>query len=151
MFGRGCSRVLRRLVTSRFSSNVMTLLAGVFLLAASLGFRSSIIGWLDFAAGCLVSITVLWAFAIRGRGRAQRVLDVATVLVGGWAIVGGRSFPAATVKWLTFADGILLITISVIGLVAHEVVMEMALEERDPRANGRMASPQERIPTSGAR
>ena len=138
-------------MTARFSSNLLTLLAGVFLLAASLGFRPAVIGWLALAVGCLVVIAVLCAFATRGRGRAQRVLDVATLLVGGWSIVAGRAFPPATVKWLTFADGVLLITISLIGLVAHEILVEIAVGDREAAANGHVVIAREQMPTAVGR
>jgi hypothetical protein len=132
-------------MTARFSSNLLILLIGVLLLAASLGFGDPVIGWLGFTGGCLVTVAVLWAFTVRGRGTAQRVLDAATVLVGAWLIIGSRAFPPATVKWLTFADGALLIALSVIGLVAHEILVELALGRRES-ATGRVAIPQE--PTS---
>ena len=88
-------------------------------------------GWLALAVGCAwVVMAVLWAFATRGRGRAQRVLDAAVLLVGGWSIIAGRAFRLATVKWLTFADGVLLITISLIGLVSSELLVEIAVGDR---------------------
>lgn len=146
MFGPGPSRVGRGDVTSRFASNVLTLLTGSFLLTAALGFRNPVTGWLDFAMGCLVTVTVLWGFAFRGRGRAQRVLDAATLLVGVWSIVASRAFPVASVKWLTFAEGALLITISLIGLIVHEVLVEMALSDHEAGAHGRGAIVQQRMP-----
>jgi hypothetical protein len=138
-------------MTARFASNLMTLVVGVFILAASLGFHDAVIGWLGFAAGCVATITVLCAFAVRGRGGVQRVLDTAALLVGAWLIIASRAFPASTVKWLTFADGVLLIAISVIGLVAHEILVEMALAVRDAPSNGRAPIPQDRAPAGLAR
>jgi hypothetical protein len=128
-------------VTSRFISNLLVLLVGGFLTAASFAFASDVLGWIGLAAGCVIVVGVLAAFAVRGRGIAQRALDLCIVLSGAWAIVASRSFTDETLRWLTFAEGAILITLAVAGLIVHEVQIELSVRRASthPREDGRVS------------
>jgi hypothetical protein len=135
-------------VRSRFVSNLIVLIAAATLVAFSLVFRARVLAWIGFGFGCLVVVTVLAAFVARGRGAAQRVVDVMTLSAGGWLIAASRSFAGPPLKWICFGTGVLLAGQAVIGLVVHEISMELALrlmgrESPDGRAR---ASRRDRAP-----
>jgi hypothetical protein len=117
-------------MTSRFVSNVTVLLAGAFLVSASFAFDAETTGWLALAVGCLTTLTVLGAFALRGRGTPQRAFDVCVLVTALWTVVASRVFAGAELKWLSFASGAVMALLSFAGLIVHEVLMEMALARR---------------------
>jgi hypothetical protein len=132
-------------VTSRFVSNLVVLLAGAFLAAASFAFAAAALGWIDVAAGCLAVLVVLAAFTRRGRGPAQRWLDAVAALGSSWAIVAARTFSGATLRWLTFANGVTLLAVGVVALVVHEVYLELAVRRsRALRADGPLVAAADR-------
>ncbi len=128
-------------MTSRFTSNLVLLLGGAFLVSASLAFSASVIGWLALANGALILLTILSAFALRGRGVAQRVLDAFGFATAVWTVVASRCFAGADLRWLTFANGALMALLAFTGLIVHEVLMELALSRRiEQTPDGRVSS-----------
>jgi hypothetical protein len=140
-------------MTSRFISNMTVLLLGAFLIAASLAFHTDVLGWLGLAVGALVVATVLGAFVARGRGAAQRALDACVLLTGAWTIVASRSFAGVDLKWLSFSSGAVMVLFAFVGLIVHEVLMELALRRPMPRfEDGRVTTvPAARPPVRVAR
>jgi hypothetical protein len=139
-------------VTSRFASNLTILLGGTFLACASFAFPPSVVGWLAFGAGCLAALTVLCAFAARGRGVPQRVLDACTFLLAAWTIVASRCFAGNTEKWLSFASAVTMVLFAFVGLIVHEVLVELALARRvQDRGNGRVSEARERTSLGAVR
>jgi hypothetical protein len=140
-------------MTSRFISNLVVLLAGAFLVAASFAFGEEVLGWVGLAVGCVVVLTVLVTFAVRGRGIAQRALDACVVLAGAWTIVAARTFADGTLRWLTFAEGAALAFIAVAGLIVHEVQLELSVRRAEAvrEDDGRVTLVGERTPIGIAR
>jgi hypothetical protein len=114
-------------VLARQLSNLFVTLAGALLLAACFAFRPSVLGWLAAAAGCAVLVVVLVAFSLRGRGRVQRALDVATKVVAAWTIVAGRTLDGAQLKWWSVGGAVALLTLGVAGLLSGELELPSAL------------------------
>ncbi|HWC86326.1 MAG TPA: hypothetical protein VG388_07295 [Solirubrobacteraceae bacterium] len=133
-------------MTSRFISNVLVLIAAATTVAFSLAFRPEVLGWLGLALGAFAVAVVLIAFVVTGRGVAQRVVDVLIVLAGGWLIVASRAFAGTAEKWICFGTGALLAILALIGLVVHEISMELALRlpAREPSDGWVRASMPER-------
>ena len=77
-------------------------------------------------AGATVA-TALIAFCFRGRGPAQRTVDVMMALIGAWMVIASRAFDGTTVKWLCFGGAAALWGLAVLGLIAHELRSERAL------------------------
>lgn len=117
-------------MTSRFVSNLTTLLAGAFLACFALTLSTSTVSWLTLAIGCAVALVVLCAFALRGRGVAQRVFDGCILLAAFWSIVASRAFSGVELKWISFADAAAMVLLAFAGLVVHEVLMELAIASR---------------------
>ncbi|HEX3910105.1 MAG TPA: hypothetical protein VHW67_05320 [Solirubrobacteraceae bacterium] len=122
-------------MTSRFASNLAVLLLSAFLAAASFAFVSRTVSWLALAVGVLTTLTVLVAFAMRERGLAQRVFDMCMLLVAGWTIVCSRVFAGTAEDWLAFASAATLVLLASVGLVVHEVLVEIALRRSSLRAS----------------
>lgn len=74
-----------------------------------------------------LSVLIIGAFLAYGRGPAQRLVDVAMALMAGWTAVSALTFSAPVVGWLSVGEGGALASLALIGLVAHEVVMERAV------------------------
>lgn len=120
-------------MTSRFVSNVLVLIASAVLVTFSLVFPPAVVAWIALGLGSLVAVIVLAAFAMRGRGVGQRIVDVLMILSGAWLIVASRTFSGAPLKWITFGTGALLAFFALVGLVVHEISMELAVR---PLARG---------------
>jgi hypothetical protein len=137
-------------VTARFASNLTTLLCGAFLTCVSFAFAPETIGWLALGVGALVALVTAAAFAIRGRGAAQRAFDVCVFLTSVWTLVASRTFAGADLKWLTFASGAVLVAIAFAGMIVHEVLLELRLSRSGAQpSDGRVDSRLER-PSLGA-
>jgi hypothetical protein len=139
-------------MSTRFLSGAIVLVAGAFLVAASLGFSPTVVGWLALGIGCVVGVTVLGAFAFPGRGLPQRVIDVALLVGGAWTIVASRAFSGTTEKWLSFSEAVLFFGLGLVGLVLHETLSGMSRQHTVPiSGDGRGARPVERGPVGLAR
>lgn len=115
-------------MTSRFVSNLLVLLAGALLVCVSLALSVTVSSWVGLGIGAFAALTTLVAFAVRGRGLLQRILDGVLALLSAWTIVAARAFPGeASLKWLMFSSGAAFVALAVQGLVAHEVMLELAL------------------------
>jgi hypothetical protein len=114
-------------VLARFLSNLFVASAGALLWVACFAFRPDVLGWLAAVAGCTVLVVVLFAFAMRGRGRVQRFLDTATMVVAAWTIVAGLSLHGAQLKWWSVGEAIALLTLGIAGMLTGELELRSAL------------------------
>jgi hypothetical protein len=136
-------------MTSRFGSNIVTLLAGAVLVALTLGLATTAAGWVALGSGCLVAVVTLIAFAVRGRGHGQRAIDVVLIAVATWTIVSSRTFDGAPLKWLTIANGCAMAAFALTGLIAHEVRLERSIRRTSRGAtDGKVSRLPERPPAS---
>ena len=135
----------------RFASNLLVLIAGAVLTAASLGFGAATAAWVALGVGCFAVVVVLAVFPVAGRGGAQRLVDLCAVVTGAWTIVSSRTFGGVTQHWLVFAEGALLAALGVTGLLVHESLLERAVRqsERPHQGDGRVTPIPDR-PTAGA-
>lgn len=130
-------------MAARFTSNLVSLVAGACLACFALATRPYVAGWIGLAVGIVALAVTLGAFATRGRGLVQRGLDLVVALLAGWTIVASRVFaPGTDLKWLMFSSGAALVVLAIEGLIAHEVVLEMSLR--------RAAALEVRLDTSSA-
>jgi prolipoprotein diacylglyceryltransferase len=92
----------------------------------SIAFRPATVGWLALSTGAVIALVVAVAFAMRERGHAQRVFDGFMFVIAAWTIVSSRVFSGAREQWLAFASAAALGLLAVVGLIVHEVLMELA-------------------------
>jgi hypothetical protein len=114
-------------MTARFTSNLTILVVGAFLAAARFAFDADTVRWIALGAGASAVIIVAATFLAYGRGPVQRVIDVVTALTAGWAVVSAVTFAPSVIGWLSVGEGGVLASLAVVGLIAHEAVMEHAL------------------------
>jgi hypothetical protein len=113
----------------RFATNLIAAIAGGLLVVAAFAFKPSTAAWIGLGAGCASVVLALAGFAARRRGAGARAVDLMLALAGAWTIVASCVFGAPASKWLAFADGTLIWSLGVLGLIVHE-----ALTERELRA-----------------
>jgi hypothetical protein len=135
---------MRITMPSRFSSNLLLAIVGGAVAACSLLFAPAVVRWLALGAGCAAVAITLLAFAIRGRGLAQRLLDAPVVALGAWTIVAATTFTGATQRWTSFANAAALCALAVVGLIAHEVAIERDLQHDTDAASRAVAAREQR-------
>lgn len=140
-------------MTSRFISNLTALIMGALLMADRFVFGPGPARWLAFGESCAIVVTVAVAFAVRGRGPAQRMIDVLLVLTGAWMVIASLAYSAGTAGWIALGAGGAAAQLGLFGLVAHEVVMEratrqMAVAEASPQTEETDAGPSHRAPVA---
>ena len=119
-------------MNSRFLTNSGLSLIGAFTVVASMVWAPPTFMWLMFAAGIL-ALALSAAAAIRGRGRAQRALDVVIGILGTWTIVASLVFSAGVVTWLGFASGVAFVGLAFAGLALHELHTERVVHAFEVR------------------
>jgi hypothetical protein len=139
-------------MSSRFASNLIVCSLAAFLAVASFAFPPGTLAWLSFGVACAVTLTVLAAFAFRGRGPAQRVLDLLSALIGGWTIVASLLYQGGLLKWLSVGAAGALWGLAVTGLVLHEVSLRTAVRRTAelPRSGSAQATLREQRPLTAA-
>ncbi len=120
---------------SRFCSALVIVACGATMIAGTFAFAAANDRWLAFAAACAILITLVLAFAARGRGIVQRLLDVLMAAICAWTIVCSRAVESAgggssasSVHWLNFASGAALCSLGAISLLIHEFGLQRELE-----------------------
>jgi hypothetical protein len=126
-------------VTVRFASNLALLLLGQLLTLSAFAFGYRTVSGIALGVGCIAVLTVLGGFATAGRGSLQRGIDVLVLAGGAWTIVASRVFAGPALnKWLSVADGAMLLCLGLCGLIAHEGGVERDLRRsRGSGADGR--------------
>lgn len=114
-------------MTARFLSNLALTILGLLEVMASVVYAATSARWLGFAGACAVTAIVLVAFAFRGRGVAQRVVDVVALATAGWTVVAALCFTAPTARWLCFAAGWAFAGFGMIGLALEHAAWRRAL------------------------
>jgi hypothetical protein len=116
-------------MSERFISNAAIGIAGAVVVVASQAFSVSRTGWLTFG----VSLGALALLAIaqrdRSRGRIQGMLDVATGALALWSAVASVVYSGTTLKWLSFSEGLALVGLAIVGLIAHELMTERIVHQ----------------------
>ncbi len=103
------------------------MLAGGVLIVASFAFAPATASALGLAVGCATVVVALAGFAARHRGAGARAVDLLQAIAGAWTIVASCEFAAPVSKWLAFADGALICSLGVLGLIVHEALSEREL------------------------
>jgi hypothetical protein len=138
-------------VTVRFLSNLIVLLLGAFLAAATFAFAGSTLAWLGLGVSATVLVLLLVAFALHGRGGTQRALDIAQMVAAAWTVVGSRTFTDPTRHWLLFGFAAFATAAGTAGLAIHEARAERALRSPvAPAPTGRFVRGTDREPVGVA-
>jgi hypothetical protein len=122
----------------RFFVSLALALAGGFMVVETFAFSTSTATAISFALGIAVVTVavafyigrlgspkqVVWLFRGRVRVPAWDALALLVGTIGAWNIVQTQVFADATSRWLTFADGLGLLGLTLAALVLHELSTE---------------------------
>ena len=110
-----------------FISRLALLLLAGFLVIATQVWAMGTVEWLFIVGGILM--IALAAGSLAQPAGPQRTLDALLAVLGVWSIVQAIVFDGSTLEWVSFASGIALAVLSVIGLVIHEASTERVVHE----------------------
>lgn len=126
-----------RLLRTRWMLTMTLAIAAAFLVVESYAFSNSSASGIGFAVsiGMLAVGGLLLATSRRARqylsvpARDLRVaawdaVAILSIAIAAWNIIQSRVFAAGTARWLTFADGLGIAAVALVGLVLHELSTE---------------------------
>ena len=129
-------------LSSRFLLDILFVVAGAFLVAASMAWSAGTAGWTAF--GVSAGVTVLAAASAALAKTASRRLGHGLLgLVALWSLAAALAFSGTALTWLVFADAIAVGLLALADLTAHEATSERIvhqLEVRDTSRDGRIAA-----------
>jgi hypothetical protein len=108
-------------MSTKYMTNIVLALAGGFLVVATQAFSTNAVSWLALAVGIFAAAIAIAAQLDRSRGLDQRLLDVATVVLGAVTVVFSRVFDGSTMVWLSFAEALGFVGLGVVGMTLHEI------------------------------
>lgn len=128
-------------LSSRFLLDILFVVAGAFLVVASMAWSAGTAGWTGF--GVSAGITVLAAASAALAKKTSRRLGHGVLgLVALWSLAAALAFSGTALTWLVFADAIAVGVVALADLTAHEATSERIvhqLEVRDTSRDGRIA------------
>ena len=129
-------------LSSRFLLDILFVVAGAFLVAASMAWSAGTAGWTAF--GVSAGVTLLAATSAAMAKTASRRLGHGLLgLVALWSLAAALAFSGTALTWLVFADAIAVGVLALADLTAHEATSERIvhqLEVRDTSTGGRIAA-----------
>ena len=129
-------------LSSRFLLDILFVVAGAFLVVASMAWSAGTAGWTAF--GVSAGVTVLAAASAALAKTASRRLGHGLLgLVALWSLAAALAFSGTALTWLVFADAIAVGVLALADLTAHEATSERIvhqLEVRDTSRDGRIAA-----------
>jgi hypothetical protein len=128
-------------LSPRFIVDNLFVVAGAFLVAASLAFSTSRAGWIGF--GVFTGLTVIaGASAVLAKRGGARLGHGLLALVGLWSLIAALAFSGPVLMWLVFADAIAIGVVALADLAMHEATTESVVHRlvvETPAANGSTA------------
>lgn len=118
------------------------LIAGGFLVVATFGFAPGTAVALGFAVSIAMLVIGLAIIYSGLRQPGPVILGALTALLAAWTIVATNVFGDDLARWLVFASGLGHVSLSVIGLVEHEITTERVVHhlevtsEQEPQVTG---------------
>ena len=116
----------------RFGVDVLGLLAGGFLVVASVAFTAGVAGWVGF--GVFTGLTVLGAAgAVFAKRTSARVGHGVLGLVSLWALIAALVFTGPALTALVFADALAVVLVALADLAVHELSTERVVHQLEVR------------------
>ena len=112
----------------RFGVDVLGLLAGGFLVVASVAFTAGVAGWVGF--GVFTGLTVLGAAgAVFANRTSARIGHGLLGLVSLWALIAALVFTGPALTALLFADALAVALVALADLTVHELSTERVVHQ----------------------
>jgi hypothetical protein len=118
----------------RYLSYLALGVAAAFLAVATAAFSNSTVVGLSIGIGIamlLVSLGIAWRYR---KDLPSLVVGACIALISLWTVLAALVFSKGTVDDLTFASAVAIGALTVVGLTAHEVEAERALDARPTAA-----------------
>lgn len=116
-------------------------IAGGFLVVSTFAFAEGTAVDLGFAVSIAVAVFGL-AMAYSGLNKAgPAVLGLLTAILAGWTIVATQVFGDGVAQWLVFASALGHVTLSVLGLIQHEITTERVVHHLEVPAEQEARQP----------
>ncbi len=121
-------------LSSRFAIDTTTLLAGAFLVVASLAFTIPVAGWIGF--GVFAGVIVLAGLGLATDHRLEGyALHALLALAATWSLIASLVFAGPALTWLVFAGAVVTAVLAVTDLIAHEVTTERVVHQLEVTPN----------------
>lgn len=112
----------------RFVLDNLVILAGAFLVVASMAWSTNTAGWTAFGVSTGIAVLAA-ASAILTKRNAIKFGHGLVALAGLWSLVAALSFNGTALMWLVFADAIMTGVFALADLTAHEATTEKVVHQ----------------------
>ena len=126
----------------RFMLDNLFVLAGAFLVVASMAWSASVAGWTAFGVSTGIAVLAA-ASAIVTKRNGIKIGHGLVALAGLWSLVAALTFNGTVLTWLVFADAIMTGVFALADLTAHEATTEKVVHQlvvHDTTGQQRMAA-----------
>jgi hypothetical protein len=126
-----------QLLRTRWVLTLALALGAGFLVVESYAFGAATASGIGFAVSIAMVALGVMLFVTARRARqylsvpsrdvrvaAWEAISLAATAIAAWNVVQSRIFDAGTARWLTFADGLGILAVAIVGLVLHELSSE---------------------------
>lgn len=112
----------------RFVLDNLFILAGAFLVVASMAWSTNTAGWTAFGVSTGIAVLAA-ASAVLTKRNAIKFGHGLVALAALWSLVAALSFNGTALMWLVFADAIMTGVFALADLTAHEVTTEKVVHQ----------------------
>lgn len=112
----------------RFVLDSLFILAGAFLVVASMAWSTNTAGWTAFGVSTGIAVLAA-ASAILTKRNAIKFGHGLVALAALWSLVAALSFNGTALMWLVFADAIMTGVLALADLTAHEATTEKVVHQ----------------------
>lgn len=112
----------------RFVLDNLFILAGAFLVVASMAWSTNTAGWTAFGVSTGIAVLAA-ASAVLTKRNAIKFGHGLVALAGLWSLVAALSFNGTALMWLVFADAIMTGVFALADLTAHEATTEKVVHQ----------------------
>jgi hypothetical protein len=112
----------------RFVLDNLFILAGAFLVVASMAWSTNKAGWTAFGVSTGIAVLAA-ASAVLTKRNAIKFGHGLVALAALWSLVAALSFNGTALMWLVFADAIMTGVFALADLTAHEATTEKVVHQ----------------------
>jgi len=119
-------------LSSRFLVDSLFVVAGAFLVVASMAWSAGTAGWTAFGVSTGITVIAV-ASALLARPVSHRAGHGLIGIVGLWSLVAALAFSGTALTWLVFADAIAVGVLALADLAVHEATTERIVHQLEVR------------------
>jgi hypothetical protein len=112
----------------RFILDNLVVIAGAFLVVASMAWSANRAGWTAFGVSTGIAVLAA-ASAVLTKRNSIKIGHGLVALAGLWSLVAALSFNGTVLTWLIFADAIMVGVFALADLTAHEATTEKVVHQ----------------------